>query len=161
MCDICMKIFNKSENRGIARKSRGGWQFFFYRGKILLYRGAEPLGKARKSRGAETLLETMGPSTILISLRASNFYFRLKNAQIVILGLFQGLPLARQKIQNLAKKVSCIGLWRSGCEISIKNTIYGRQNGKTLNLDHFGPQDYPRGSLVIGLVHPGLLSGSV
>ena len=60
MCEICIKIFNKSENRGIARKSRGGsGKFFFYRGglgawggagKILLYRGAEPLGGARKCR---------------------------------------------------------------------------------------------------------------
>ena len=25
MCEICIKIFNKSENRGIAWKSRGAW----------------------------------------------------------------------------------------------------------------------------------------
>ena len=69
MCEICIKIFNKSENRGIARKSRGGWQFFFLQGgragclegagKTLLYRGSEPLGVNRKSRGAETQLDSM------------------------------------------------------------------------------------------------------
>ena len=59
MCEICIKIFNKSENRGIARKSRECLANFFSTrgagrlrgaGKILLYRGAEPLGGARKSR---------------------------------------------------------------------------------------------------------------
>ena len=34
MCEICIKIFNKSENRGIARKSRGGWQIFFLQGGL-------------------------------------------------------------------------------------------------------------------------------
>ena len=61
MCEICIKIFNKSENCGIARKSRGAGKFFFYRGagclgggeagKILLYRGAEPLGGLENLRG--------------------------------------------------------------------------------------------------------------
>ena len=53
MCEICIKIFNKSENRGIARKSRGGLANFFSTGgpgclgggagKILLYRGGAEL----------------------------------------------------------------------------------------------------------------------
>ena len=61
MCEICIKIFNKSENRDIARKSRGrGWQIFFLQGglgvwgvwkKFAVQGGAEPLGGARNSRG--------------------------------------------------------------------------------------------------------------
>ena len=40
MCEICIKIFNKSENHGIARKFRGDWENFAV-------------------QGAETPLETM------------------------------------------------------------------------------------------------------
>ena len=58
MCEICIKIFNKSENRGIARKSRGGWQIFFLQGgpgclgggweNFAVQGGAEPLGGGSK-----------------------------------------------------------------------------------------------------------------
>ena len=65
MCQICIKIFNKSENRGIARKSRGAGKFFSTGGGwvlrgagiILLYRGAEPLG-GLENLGGETLLDS-------------------------------------------------------------------------------------------------------
>ena len=51
MCEICIKIFNKSVNRGIAQKSRGAGKFFSTGGpgclgevgKILLYRVGEGL----------------------------------------------------------------------------------------------------------------------
>ena len=53
MCQICIKIF-KSENRVSLENPGGGWQFFCPKEggwmlkerarKVLLYRGAEPLG---------------------------------------------------------------------------------------------------------------------
>ena len=46
-------------------------------GKMLLYRWeVEPLGWARKSRGAETLLETMN---MILILRHSKLYQKTKN----------------------------------------------------------------------------------
>ena len=61
MCEICIKIFKKSENRGIAQKSRGVGNFFSTGGlgKFCCTGGAEPLGGARKSRGAETPFDSM------------------------------------------------------------------------------------------------------
>ena len=62
MCEICIKIFNKSKNRSIAQKSRGAGNVFFYREGWVLRGGwenfavqgvAEPLG------GAEISIETM------------------------------------------------------------------------------------------------------
>ena len=54
MCEICIKIFNKSENLGISQKSRGCWQIFLLQGglgKFCCTGSAEPLVGARKSRG--------------------------------------------------------------------------------------------------------------
>ena len=68
MYEICNKIFYKSENRGIARKFRGGLRIFFLQGglvcfgeagKILLYRGDDPLGGLENLGGAEYQLQTM------------------------------------------------------------------------------------------------------
>ena len=68
MCEIGIKIFNKSENHCIARKSRGLANFFLqWRAgclggeleKFCCTGGAEPLGGARISRGAESLLDSM------------------------------------------------------------------------------------------------------
>ena len=52
MCELCNKIFNKSENCGIAQKSRGKLTMFSYRGggKILLYRRGVSLWGAQKSK---------------------------------------------------------------------------------------------------------------
>ena len=59
MCEICIRIFNKSENGGTAQQSRGAGNFFLQRGPGCLGGG---LGKFCCTGGTEPLggLENLG-----------------------------------------------------------------------------------------------------